>query len=154
VCPCPQVGDGTTSVVVFAGELLREAKPFVEEMVPPQVIIRGTTGLAGGPRAAGTGRWRALTETALARCGCTVGGAAPRRAAYRKAALLAVQRVREIAVPIDRNDPVRFRDVLEKCAATAMNSKLISHYQYARAFFFLFFALAPDKRDSAHVLRL
>jgi T-complex protein 1 subunit eta len=36
-----EVGDGTTSVVVFAGELLREAKPFIEESVPTQVIIRG-----------------------------------------------------------------------------------------------------------------
>ena len=62
------------------------------------------------------------------------GWRAPHLAAYRKAAVLAVQRVREVAVPIDRNDPVRFRDVLEKCAATAMNSKLISHYQYVCIF--------------------
>ena len=39
-----QVGDGTTSVVVFAGELLREAKPFIEESIPTQVIIRGKYG--------------------------------------------------------------------------------------------------------------
>ncbi|EFJ16712.1 hypothetical protein SELMODRAFT_168086 [Selaginella moellendorffii] len=35
-----EVGDGTTTVVVLAGELLREAKPFVEENVHPQLIIR------------------------------------------------------------------------------------------------------------------
>ena len=46
-----------------------------------------------------------------------------------KAALLAVQRVREIAVPINRTDDAQFRDVLEKCASTAMNSKLIAHYK-------------------------
>ena len=37
-----EVGDGTTSVVVFAGELLREAKPYIEENVPAQTIIRCT----------------------------------------------------------------------------------------------------------------
>ncbi|KCV72027.1 T-complex protein 1 subunit eta [Fonticula alba] len=36
-----EVGDGTTSVVLVAGELLREAKPYVEENVPAQTIIRG-----------------------------------------------------------------------------------------------------------------
>lgn len=36
-----EVGDGTTSVVLLAGELLREAKPYIEEGVPPQVVIKG-----------------------------------------------------------------------------------------------------------------
>lgn len=35
-----QVGDGTTTVVLLAGEFLREAKPFIEEGVHPQLIIR------------------------------------------------------------------------------------------------------------------
>jgi len=35
------MGDGTTSVVVFAGELLKEAKTFVEDGVHPQLIIKG-----------------------------------------------------------------------------------------------------------------
>ena len=38
--PPPQVGDGTTTVVLLAGEFLREAKPFVEDGVHPQLIIR------------------------------------------------------------------------------------------------------------------
>lgn len=36
-----EVGDGTTSVVLLAGELLKLAKPFVEDGVGPQIIIRG-----------------------------------------------------------------------------------------------------------------
>eukprot|EP00727_Mastigamoeba_balamuthi_P007420 m51a1_g3299 putative t-complex protein 1 subunit (547) ;mRNA; r:307135-309035 len=36
-----EVGDGTTSVVLFAGELLSEAKRFIEDGLVPQVIIRG-----------------------------------------------------------------------------------------------------------------
>ena len=35
-----QVGDGTTSVVLLAGEFLKECKPYVDEGVHPQVIVR------------------------------------------------------------------------------------------------------------------
>jgi len=35
-----EVGDGTTSVVLLAGAMLKSIKPFVEEGVHPQVIIR------------------------------------------------------------------------------------------------------------------
>jgi len=35
-----EVGDGTTTVVLLTGEFLREAKPFVEDGVHPQLIIR------------------------------------------------------------------------------------------------------------------
>jgi hypothetical protein len=35
-----QVGDGTTTVVLLAGEFLREAKPFIEDGVHPQLIIK------------------------------------------------------------------------------------------------------------------
>lgn len=82
-----EVGDGTTSVVLFAGELLKQAKPFIEENLSPQVIIKG----------------------------------------YRKACELAMAKVKDIAVPIKRDNPSEFRDLLEKCASTAMNSKLIHH---------------------------
>lgn len=34
-------GAGTTSVCLLAGEFLKAAKPFIEEGVHPQVIIRG-----------------------------------------------------------------------------------------------------------------
>ncbi len=32
-----QVGDGTTTVVILAGEFLKAAKPFIEENVHPRV---------------------------------------------------------------------------------------------------------------------
>lgn len=84
-----EVGDGTTSVVLLAGELLRQARQFVEECVPVQVIIRG----------------------------------------FRRAAEIAVERVKEIAVThqslSNENGMLSPRDVLERCASTSMNSKLI-----------------------------
>ncbi len=36
-----EVGDGTTTVTLLAGELLREAKQFVEDGLSSQVIIKG-----------------------------------------------------------------------------------------------------------------
>lgn len=80
-----EVGDGTTSVVLLAGEMLKEARPFIEDGVSPHIIIR----------------------------------------AFRNAAQMAVERVKQLAVAIDRNDPEGFRDLLIKCAGTAMSSKLI-----------------------------
>eukprot|EP00951_Prasinocladus_malaysianus_P008197 scaffold59269_cov43-Prasinocladus_malaysianus.AAC.2 len=35
-----EVGDGTTTVVVLAGEFLKEAKPYIEDGVHPQNIIK------------------------------------------------------------------------------------------------------------------
>ena len=35
-----EVGDGTTSVVLLAGEFLRECKPYIEEGVHPQSIVK------------------------------------------------------------------------------------------------------------------
>lgn len=36
-----EVGDGTTTVVVLAGELLREAEKLVQQKIHPQIIIAG-----------------------------------------------------------------------------------------------------------------
>jgi T-complex protein 1 subunit beta len=43
-----EVGDGTTSVVVLAGELLREAEQLVAQKVHPMTIIAG--GCCGSSR--------------------------------------------------------------------------------------------------------
>ena len=79
------MGDGTTTVVILAGEFLKECKPFVEEGVHPQVIIR----------------------------------------AFRQAGQLAVARVKALAVSIAGKDEEETKDLLRKCASTAMNSKLV-----------------------------
>lgn len=80
-----EVGDGTTSVVLFAGEFLKQLKPFVEEGVHPRIIIK----------------------------------------AIRKALILSVEKIKELAVKIEKSDQVEHRALLEKCASTAMSSKLI-----------------------------
>jgi len=80
-----EVGDGTTSVVILAGEFLKQCKPFVEEGVHPRVIIR----------------------------------------AFRKATALALEKIKEISIKIDKNNPDQYRELLERCAATSMSSKLI-----------------------------
>ncbi|XP_034838141.1 T-complex protein 1 subunit eta [Maniola hyperantus] len=80
-----EVGDGTTSVVILAGELLKRLKPFVEEGVHPRIIVR----------------------------------------AVRNAGRLAVDKVKELSVRVESQSPEEQRELLRKCAATAMSSKLI-----------------------------
>lgn len=47
-----EVGDGTTSVTVFAAELLREAEKLIEQKMHPQMIIAGWRKAADTARAA------------------------------------------------------------------------------------------------------
>jgi len=84
-----EVGDGTTSVCLLAGEFLKQAKPFVEDGVHPQIIIN----------------------------------------AYRQACMAAIDKIKQIHIEIDRTNEVQVRDMLMKCASTALNSKLISGYK-------------------------
>ncbi len=81
-----EVGDGTTSVVVLAGEFLQQSKEFVEERVAPNLIVRG----------------------------------------FRTACELAKAKIDELAVPVNTQDPVKMREMLELFAGTSMNSKLIA----------------------------
>lgn len=80
-----EVGDGTTSVVILAGEFLKQCKQFVEEGVHPRLIIKSV----------------------------------------RKATQLAVEKINDLSVKIDSGDAEKKRDLLIKCAQTAMSSKLI-----------------------------
>lgn len=84
-----EVGDGTTSVTILAGELLKESKSFIEEGISSHVITKG----------------------------------------YRKAVSLAIKKIRELAVKIDKKstNPQEYRELLERCAKTAMSSKLINN---------------------------
>merc|ERR1719261_1295026 len=84
-----EVGDGTTSVVLLAGEFLRECKPYIEEGVHPQSIVK----------------------------------------AFRTACKLAVGKLDKLAVHLDAQDPVKRRDMLEKSAATSLNSKLVAGHR-------------------------
>lgn len=96
-----EMGDGTTSVVVMAGELLREAKIFIEDGVHPQIVIK----------------------------------------AYREAMTEAVKRVKELSVKIDEKNR---RDILVKCAQTALSSKLVASY---REFFAEMVVTAVEKLE-------
>nr|XP_022912239.1 T-complex protein 1 subunit eta [Onthophagus taurus] len=80
-----EVGDGTTSVVLLAGEFLKQIKPFVEEGVHPRIIIK----------------------------------------AVRRSLTLCLEKINELAIKISKDNTKEFRSLLEKCAATAMSSKLI-----------------------------
>lgn len=84
-----EVGDGTTSVVILAGEFLTAAKGFVEEGIHPQVVIR----------------------------------------AYRKACRIAKELIStKLAIDVLPKDDAEKRTMLERCAATSLNSKLVSSH--------------------------
>lgn len=78
-----EVGDGTTSVVLLAGEILKEVKDFVEDGLHARIIIKG----------------------------------------LRESCNVAIARIKEIAITQEGD---AFRNLLEKCAGTALNSKLIA----------------------------
>ena len=78
-----EVGDGTTSVVLLASEILKECKEFVEDGLHPRIIIRG----------------------------------------LRLSCELALNKIKELSVSQEGD---QFRSLLEKCAGTALNSKLIA----------------------------
>lgn len=81
-----EVGDGTTSVVLTAGELLRQSKSLIEEGMHSQIIIKG----------------------------------------FRSALKLCLDRIKEVSVKIaDKSDEEK-RALLEKCAQTSLNSKIIA----------------------------
>lgn len=106
-----EIGDGTTTVTLLAAELLRLAKPFVEDGVHPQIIIRVRKG---------NSKWWSCDPHEIA----VLQG-------YRKAVQLAVDRLNVISVKFD-DDPIARRALLEKCAKTSLNSKLIARYQVCR----------------------
>ena len=81
-----QVGDGTTSVVLTAGELLKQSKTFIEEGMHSQIIIKG----------------------------------------YRMALKMCLDRIKEVSVKIGDKSDAEKRELLEKCAQTSLNSKIIA----------------------------
>eukprot|EP00920_Eleutheroschizon_duboscqi_P032447 GHVT01078361.1.p1 GENE.GHVT01078361.1~~GHVT01078361.1.p1 ORF type:complete len:445 (-),score=110.08 GHVT01078361.1:312-1613(-) len=84
-----EVGDGTTSVVILAGEFLGESKSFLEEGLAPQVIVRG----------------------------------------FRKSADIVLAHLKEISVDLSSKGPEEKRRLLERCAQTTLNSKLVAGYK-------------------------
>jgi len=80
-----EVGDGTTTVILLAGELLKQSKQFVEDGVHPHHIVKS----------------------------------------YRRATMEAIKLINSVAIKINKDDPAELRSLLEKCAGTSLNSKLI-----------------------------
>lgn len=79
-----EVGDGTTSVVLLASEILKEIKDFVEDDLHPRVIIKG----------------------------------------LRDSCKFVLENIKSLQVTQEGDE---FRGLLEKCAGTALNSKLIAN---------------------------
>ena len=81
-----EVGDGTTSVVLMAGELMKQSKSLIEEGMHSQIIIKG----------------------------------------YRLALKMCLDRIKQVSVKIGDKGTDEKRELLEKCAQTSLNSKIIA----------------------------
>ncbi|KAG8873839.1 T-complex protein 1 subunit eta [Tulasnella sp. 331] len=101
-----EVGDGTTSVVLLATQILKEVRGYIEEGVSPHVIMKGIR------------KASQLVRTLFDLDEMNVCLISP---FY----IQAVERIKELQVTVDKSDTVKFRDLLLKCAATSMSSKLI-----------------------------
>ena len=75
--------------MLTAGELLKQAKIFIEEGMHSQIIIKG----------------------------------------YREACAQCLERIKAVSVKIGDKSEEEKRDLLEKCAQTSLNSKIISKYK-------------------------
>ena len=102
-----EVGDGTTTVTILAGELMKNAKGFIEDGMNPQVVMRG----------------------------------------YKRALEVCLEKLSDLIIKIDES-PEKKREMLIKCAETALNSKLLSHY---KTFFAEIVVSAVEKLDT-HLL--
>lgn len=143
-----QVGDGTTTVVVLSGEFLREAKPYVEEGVHPRV--RRPLHCPAAPCRAVPCRPAqpvVCCRPSPDRQRATTGNLHPTKPpqhpicthppcihpqsiikSYRQAALLAVEKVKELSVSLEGKSEAEKRELLRKCASTSLNSKLVSRH--------------------------
>jgi len=99
-----EVGDGTTTVTILAGELMKNAKTFIEDGMNPQILVRG----------------------------------------YKKALEWCLTKLEDLVIKLD-DTPEKRRNMLIKCAETALNSKLLSSY---KAFFGEIVVSAVEKLDS------
>ncbi|XP_017692373.1 T-complex protein 1 subunit eta isoform X1 [Pipra filicauda] len=128
-----EVGDGTTSVTLLAAEFLKQVKPYVEEGLHPQIIIRA---------------FRTATQLAVNKIK-DIAVSVKKEDKDRGDLQLLLQsvpvlnlnnslRIRSLfsCCPVEgrefiavRKGPLQLseqRSLLEKCAATALSSKLIS----------------------------
>ncbi|KAK8789574.1 hypothetical protein WA171_001666 [Blastocystis sp. BT1] len=86
-----EVGDGTTTVVLLAAEILKISKEFINEGMHAQVVIRG----------------------------------------IRQGLKKVMEHLNAVAIKVSEEEPEKKRQMLEKVAGTALNSKLIrSHRDY------------------------
>lgn len=114
-----EVGDGTTSVVLLAAQLLKEIRGFIEEGVSPHIIMKGFRKASQLVRVT----FHIFVHSTYPRPG---NGQNKRNPGYcrevRSRVCPQTQFAFHLFLLINRR---RFRSLLLKCASTSMSSKLI-----------------------------
>jgi T-complex protein 1 subunit eta len=118
-----QVGDGTTSVVLLAGEILKECKQFIEEGVHSQIVGRGIR------------KATALCLERISQIAVSISFV-PCLSVCLSFFLSCLLFLSVFFPPpifltaCSRDDPKQQRELLEKCAATTLSSKLLAHQKH------------------------
>ena len=142
-----EVGDGTTSVVLLAGEFLRECKPYIEEGMHPQTIVKAyREACAVALKKLGAPSARALGPSPT----CTPCRPYPRPKPRHRPRPRPRHQLHlhprtptptftshphphvspdSMAVHLDVMDPAARNDMLLKSAATSLSSKLVSGHK-------------------------
>ena len=134
-----EVGDGTTSVVVLAGELLREAERLIDQRVHPMTIIAGMLMVFTGLALVGLWQTSSSPASAIACCRAAKTQAPQKRsgfqglqlakccvhAGYREACTVAHERLQ--AGASNSSDEASFKRDLLNIARTTLSSKILTH---------------------------
>ena len=118
-----EVGDGTTSVVLLAAEILKQIKIFVEDGLHPQVRLGVVESNRWKGRGSFVSRWLTPNPSHDPRfihswMQIIIRG-------LRESLRLAVGKLRALSIASGEGGQ-EARELLEKCAGTALNSKLIA----------------------------
>lgn len=144
-----EVGDGTTTVVILAAEFLKQAKPFIEDGVNPQLIIRAYT-------KASQSALKKLDELAI-----KISGEKAMREMLLKCASTTLssklvsadrQHFSEMAVDavsfLDDNLPLNMIGIKKINGGSLTDSKLIKGIAFKKAFSYAGFEMQPKHYKS------
>eukprot|EP00270_Netrium_digitus_P006850 TRINITY_DN1979_c0_g1_i2.p1 TRINITY_DN1979_c0_g1~~TRINITY_DN1979_c0_g1_i2.p1 ORF type:complete len:582 (-),score=189.86 TRINITY_DN1979_c0_g1_i2:150-1850(-) len=154
-----EVGDGTTTVVLLAGELLREAKPYIEDGVHPQLLIRSY-------RLASNLAVAKVKELAVGIVGQD-GGEEEKRAMLRRCAETSLssklvggekeffaQMVVDAVMVLDEDVPLNMIGVKKVQGGSMRDSFLVEGVAFKKTFSYAGFEQQPKSFDNPKILLL
>ncbi|KAL8447370.1 hypothetical protein Emag_004341 [Eimeria magna] len=159
-----EVGDGTTSVVVLAGEFLQEAKAFVEDGMAPQIIVKGL-------RAARDLALRRISEievslkdkpaesrrSLLTRCAETSLNSkllSAHKAFFAEASTIILEGTTNAVSALGPSLDISMLGVKKQAGGSYLNSRLVRGVAFKKTFSYAGFEQQPKKLQNPKILLL